>query len=199
MALDLKKYVASIPDYPEPGIIFRDISPLMADGEAYREATDQIVQFARDKHVDMIVGPEARGFIVGCPVAYELGVGFAPARKKGKLPRETVKATYDLEYGQSALYLHKDAIKPGQNVLVTDDLLATGGTISATIQMVEELGGNVVGTAFLVELKELHGRDKIKDYDMLRTCLDTLTFDLILVKLDQKQEFLIHEKLCTPL
>ncbi len=127
MALDLKKYVASIPDYPEPGIIFRDISPLMADGEAYREATDQIVQFAR----------------------------------------ETVKATYDLEYGQSALYLHKDAIKPGQNVLVTDDLLATGGTISATIQMVEELGGNVVGTAFLVELKELHGRDKIKDYDML--------------------------------
>lgn len=167
MALDLKKYVASIPDYPEPGIIFRDISPLMADGEAYREATDQIVQFARDKHVDMIVGPEARGFIVGCPVAYELGVGFAPARKKGKLPRETVKATYDLEYGQSALYLHKDAIKPGQNALVTDDLLATGGTISATIQMVEELGGNVVGTAFLVELKELHGRDKIKDYDML--------------------------------
>jgi len=167
MALDLKKYVASIPDYPEPGIIFRDISPLMADGEAYREATEQIVKFARDKEVDMIVGPEARGFIVGCPVAYELGVGFAPARKKGKLPRETVKATYDLEYGQSALYLHKDAIKPGQNVLVTDDLLATGGTISATIQMVEELGGNVVGTAFLVELKDLNGRDKIKDYDML--------------------------------
>jgi len=167
MALDLKKYVASIPDYPEPGIIFRDISPLMADGEAYREATEQIVKFARDKEVDMIVGPEARGFIVGCPVAYELCVGFAPARKKGKLPRETVKATYDLEYGQSALYLHKDAIKPGQNVLVTDALLATGGTISATIQMVEELGGNVVGTAFLVELKDLNGRDKIKDYDML--------------------------------
>ncbi|CAJ1228376.1 MULTISPECIES: adenine phosphoribosyltransferase [Lactiplantibacillus] len=167
MALDLTKYVASVPDYPEPGIIFRDISPLMADGEAYREATDQIVKFARDKKVDMIVGPEARGFIVGCPVAYELGIGFAPARKKGKLPRPTVKATYDLEYGQSALYLHKDAIKPGQNVLVTDDLLATGGTISATIQLVEELGGNVVGTAFLVELKDLHGRDKIKDYDIL--------------------------------
>ncbi|MFC6163799.1 MULTISPECIES: adenine phosphoribosyltransferase [Lactiplantibacillus] len=167
MALDLTDYVASIPDYPEPGIIFRDISPLMADGEAYREATDQIVKFARDKKVDMIVGPEARGFIVGCPVAYELGVGFAPARKKGKLPRPTVKATYDLEYGQSALYLHKDAIKPGQNVLVTDDLLATGGTISATIQLVEELGGNVVGTAFLVELEALHGRDKLKKYDML--------------------------------
>ncbi|MFC6202354.1 adenine phosphoribosyltransferase [Lactiplantibacillus nangangensis] len=167
MALDLKKYIASIPDYPEPGIIFRDISPLMADGEAYREATDQIVKFARDKQVDMIVGPEARGFIVGCPVAYELGVGFAPARKKGKLPRATVKATYDLEYGQSALYLHKDAIKPGQKVLVTDDLLATGGTISATIQLVEELGGIVVGTAFLVELKDLHGSDKLKGYDKL--------------------------------
>lgn len=167
MALDLKKYIASIPDYPEPGIIFRDISPLMADGEAYREATDQIVKFARDKQVDMIVGPEARGFIVGCPVAYELGVGFAPARKKGKLPRATVKATYDLEYGQSALYLHKDAIKPGQKVLVTDDLLATGGTISATIQLVEELGGIVVGTAFLVELKDLHGSDKLKGYEKL--------------------------------
>ena len=168
MALDLKKYVASIPDYPEPGIIFRDISPLMADGEAYREATDQIVQFARDKHVDMIVGPEARGFIVGCPVAYELGVGFAPARKKGKLPRETVSASYGLEYGKSTLYMHKDAVKPGQKVLVTDDLLATGGTIAATIKMVEELGGIVVGTAFFIELKDLNGREKIKDYDIFK-------------------------------
>lgn len=167
MTLDFRNYIASIPDYPEKGVVFRDISPLMADGQAYQAATDEIVNYAQDRNVEMIVGPEARGFIVGCPVAYKLGVGFAPARKKGKLPRETVKATYDLEYGQSALYLHKDAIKPGQNVLVTDDLLATGGTISATIQMVEELGGNVVGTAFLVELKELHGRDKIKDYDML--------------------------------
>ena len=168
MALDLKKYVASIPDYPEPGIIFRDISPLMADGEAYREATDQIVQFARDKHVDMIVGPEARGFIVGCQVAYELGVGFAPARKKGKLPRETVSASYGLEYGKSTLYMHKDAVKPGQKVLVTDDLLATGGTIAATIKMVEELGGIVVGTAFFIELKDLNGREKIKDYDIFK-------------------------------
>lgn len=167
MSINFKDYVASVPDFPEAGVTFRDISPLMSDGEAYAAATDKIVEYAKNKGVEMIVGPEARGFIVGCPVAYKLGVGFAPARKKGKLPRETVKATYDLEYGQSALYLHKDAIKPGQNVLVTDDLLATGGTISATIQMVEELGGNVVGTAFLVELKELHGRDKIKDYDML--------------------------------
>lgn len=167
MTLDLHDYVASIPDYPEKGVLFRDISPLMADGEAYHQATDQIVQFARDKGVEMIVGPEARGFIVGCPVAFELGVGFAPARKKGKLPRETVKAEYSLEYGKSALYMHKDAIKPGQKVLVTDDLLATGGTISATIDLVEQLGGIVVGCAFIIELKDLHGRDKIKGYDML--------------------------------
>lgn len=167
MTLDLHDYVASIPDYPEKGVLFRDISPLMADGEAYHQATDQIVQFARDKGVEMIVGPEARGFIVGCPVAFELGVGFAPARKKGKLPRETVKAEYSLEYGKSALYMHKDAVKPGQKVLVTDDLLATGGTISATIDLVEQLGGIVVGCAFIIELKDLHGRDKIKGYDML--------------------------------
>ena len=167
MTLDLHDYVASIPDYPEKGVLFRDISPLMADGEAYHQATDQIVQFARDKGVEMIVGPEARGFIVGCPVAFELGVGFAPARKKGKLPRETVKAEYSLEYGKSALYMHKDAIKPGQKVLVTDDLFATGGTISATIDLVEQLGGIVVGCAFIIELKDLHGRDKIKGYDML--------------------------------
>ncbi len=167
MALDLRKYVASIPDYPEKGIIFRDISPLLADGPAFREATDQIVKFAKDKGVEMIVGPEARGFIVGGPVAYELGVGFAPARKKGKLPRETVKAEYSLEYGTSALYMHKDAVKPGQRVLVTDDLLATGGTISATIDLVEQLGGVVVGCAFLIELTQLKGRERIKGYDTL--------------------------------
>ena len=168
MTLDLTKYIASIQDYPEPGVTFRDISPLMGDGDAYRQATNEIIEYAKSKQVEMIVGPEARGFIVGCPVAYELGVGFAPARKKGKLPRETDKATYELEYGdESALYLHKDAIKPGQRVLVTDDLLATGGTIKATIELVEKLGGIVVGTAFFIELKDLHGREKIKDYDML--------------------------------
>ncbi|GAA3604379.1 adenine phosphoribosyltransferase [Secundilactobacillus similis] len=166
MTLDLRDYIATVPNYPEPGVMFRDISPLMANGEAYRYATDLLVDYARSKDVEMIVGPEARGFIVGCPVAYELGVGFAPARKEGKLPRETVKATYELEYGESALYLHKDAIKPGQRVLVTDDLLATGGTISATIKLVEALGGVVVGTAFMIELKDLNGRDKIKGYDI---------------------------------
>jgi adenine phosphoribosyltransferase len=167
MAVDLTKYVASIPNFPEKGIIFRDLSPLMADGKAYRQATDQIVQFAKDKNVEMIVGPEARGFIVGCPVAYELGVGFAPARKKGKLPRATVKSTYQLEYGTSELYLHRDAVKPGQRVLVTDDLLATGGTISATIDLVKQLGGIVVGCAFIIELDALKGRERIKDYDTL--------------------------------
>lgn len=167
MTLNLEDYIATIPDYPEKGVMFRDISPLMADGGAYRQATNEIVQYARDKNVEMIVGPEARGFIVGCPVAYELGVGFAPARKKGKLPRETISATYNLEYGTAELQLQKLAIKPGQRVLVTDDLLATGGTISATIEMVERLGGIVVGTAFIIELTDLHGRDKIKDYDML--------------------------------
>lgn len=167
MTLDLKDYIASIPDYPEKGVLFRDISPLMADGEAYRQATDKIAQYAQDKNVEMIVGPEARGFIVGCPVAYKLGVGFAPARKKGKLPQETISATYELEYGTAELQLQKLAIKPGQRVLVTDDLLATGGTISATIRMVEQLGGIVVGTAFIIELSDLKGREKIKDYDIL--------------------------------
>jgi adenine phosphoribosyltransferase len=164
--MDLKDYIASIKDYPKPGITFRDISPLMADGDAYREATHQIVEYAKELQIDMVVGPEARGFIVGCPVAYELAVGFAPVRKPGKLPRETIQVSYDLEYGQDTLTMHKDAIKPGQRVLICDDLLATGGTLKATIELVEQLGGIVVGCAFLIELKDLHGRDKIKGYDM---------------------------------
>ena len=164
--MDFKKYVASVKDFPEPGIIFRDISPLMYNGAVYAQATDKIVNYARERGTVMIVGPEARGFIVGCPVAYKLGVGFAPARKKGKLPRDTISVTYDLEYGQASLYMQRDAVKPGQKVLVVDDLMATGGTLAATIKLVEELGGIVVGTAFLIELTDLHGRDKIKNYDM---------------------------------
>ena len=166
MSLDLYKYVASVPDYPEKGVIFRDILPLMADGAAFKQATDELVAYAKDKQIDMVVGPEARGFIVGCPIARELGVGFAPARKKGKLPRKAISASYDLEYGQAILQMEADAIKPGQRVWVVDDLLATGGTISATIDMVERMGGIVAGCAFLIELKDLHGREKIKDYDM---------------------------------
>ncbi len=165
--MNLKDYIASIPDYPEKGIIFRDISPLMADGKAYCAATDAIVKYAKEKNIDMVVGPEARGFIVGCPVAYELGVGFAPVRKPGKLPRETIEVSYEKEYGTDTLTLHADAIKPGQRVLVIDDLLATGGTVKATIDLVEKLGGIVVGCAFLIELRDLHGRDLISDYDIL--------------------------------
>lgn len=164
--MDLSKFIASVPDYPEKGVVFRDISPLMADGDAYQYATEQIVEYAKDKDVEMIVGPEARGFIVGCPVAYALGVGFAPARKKGKLPRKVIEVNYGLEYGEDTLQIHQDAIQPGQRVLVVDDLLATGGTIAATIELIEKLGGVVVGTAFLIELEELRGRDKIKGYDI---------------------------------
>ncbi|MCI0130172.1 MULTISPECIES: adenine phosphoribosyltransferase [Enterococcaceae] len=165
--MNLKDYIASIPNYPQEGVVFRDISPLMGDGAAYQEATNQIVTYAKERGAEMVVGPEARGFIIGCPVAYELGIGFAPARKKGKLPRETIEVDYGLEYGEATLTLHKDAIKPGQKVIICDDLLATGGTIAATIELVEQLGGEVVGCAFLVELNELNGRKKIEDYDIL--------------------------------
>ena len=164
--MNLKEYIASVPNYPKEGIIFRDISPLMANGKAYKYATQQIVDYARKIGAEMIVGPEARGFIVGCPVAYELGIGFAPARKKGKLPRETVAVEYDLEYGSAELHLHKDAVKPGQKVLICDDLLATGGTMAAAAKLVEKLGGEVVGLAFLVELTDLKGREKISEYDI---------------------------------
>ncbi len=165
--MDLKKFVTIVPDYPKPGILFKDITPLMNDGEAYKYATDQIVSYAQEKQIDLVVGPEARGFIIGCPVAYSHGVGFAPVRKEGKLPREVVKQEYGLEYGKDVLTIHKDAIKPGQRVLITDDLLATGGTIEATIKLVEELGGVVAGIAFIIELTYLDGRDKLDGYDVL--------------------------------
>ncbi|WP_050181268.1 adenine phosphoribosyltransferase [Domibacillus robiginosus] len=165
--MNLKEYIKIVPDWPKPGIQFKDITPLMDNGEAFRYATDQIVAYAREKKADLIVGPEARGFIVGCPVAYSLGVGFAPVRKEGKLPRETIKVEYGLEYGKDVLTIHKDAVKPGQRVLITDDLLATGGTIDATIKLVEQLGGIVVGIAFLIELNYLNGREKLDGYDVL--------------------------------
>ncbi|WP_046173929.1 adenine phosphoribosyltransferase [Domibacillus indicus] len=165
--MNLKEYIKIVPDWPKPGIQFKDITPLMDNGDAFRYATDQIVLYAKEKQVDLIVGPEARGFIVGCPVAYSLGVGFAPVRKEGKLPRETIKVEYGLEYGKDVLTIHKDAVKPGQRVLITDDLLATGGTIEATIKLVEQLGGIVVGIAFLIELNYLNGREKLDGYDVL--------------------------------
>lgn len=164
---DLQDYVAIVNDWPKKGIVFKDITPLMNDGEAYRFATDKIVEYAKELKIDIIVGPEARGFIIGCPVAYALGIGFAPVRKPGKLPRETIEMEYDLEYDTNKLSMHSDAIKPGQRVLITDDLLATGGTIEATIKLVEELGGIVAGCAFLIELKELEGHKKLNGYDRL--------------------------------
>lgn len=165
--MDLKPYITIVEDWPKPGIKFKDITTLMDNGTAYKSATDQIVSYAREKNIDVVVGPEARGFIIGCPVAYALEVGFAPVRKEGKLPRETIKVEYGLEYGKDILTIHKDAIKPGQRVLITDDLLATGGTIEATIKLVEQLGGIVAGIAFLIELAYLDGRSKLDSYDIL--------------------------------
>ncbi|MFC5603992.1 adenine phosphoribosyltransferase [Sporosarcina koreensis] len=164
--MDLKSFVTIVPDYPKEGISFKDITTIMDNGEAYKYATDQIVEFARKVGTDIIVGPEARGFIIGCPVAYALEVGFAPVRKPGKLPRETIAVEYDLEYGKDSLTIHKDAIKPGQRVLIVDDLLATGGTVGATVELVEKLGGVVAGCAFLIELSYLSGREKLKGYDI---------------------------------
>ncbi|KHD45124.1 adenine phosphoribosyltransferase [Streptococcus hongkongensis] len=163
--MELTNFIASIDNYPKEGITFRDISPLMADGKAYSYAIREIAQYACDKDIDMIVGPEARGFIIGCPVAVELGIGFAPVRKPGKLPREVVSADYEKEYGLDTLTMHSDAIKPGQRVLIVDDLLATGGTVKATIDMIQQLGGVVAGCAFLIELDGLNGRDALGDID----------------------------------
>ncbi|MRG88257.1 adenine phosphoribosyltransferase [Salinibacillus xinjiangensis] len=165
--MDYKKYITVVDDWPKEGIKFKDITTLMDNGKAFKSAVDEIVAYASDLEIDVVVGPEARGFIIGCPVSYALEVGFAPVRKEGKLPREVIKVDYGLEYGKDVLTIHKDAIKPGQRVLITDDLLATGGTIEATIKLVEELGGIVVGCAFLIELTYLHGRDKLKDYNVL--------------------------------
>lgn len=165
--MDLKEYIARVDNYPTEGIIFRDITPLMADGKAFAYATQQIVDYARKLEVDVVVGPEARGFIVGCPVAYALEIGFVPIRKKGKLPRKVIEVDYSLEYGKNVLTIHEDSIKPGQRVLITDDLLATGGTVKATIDLVEKLGGIVAGCAFLIELDELNGKENIKGYDYI--------------------------------
>lgn len=164
--MDLKKYIADIPDFPEPGVIFRDVTPLLANKDAYQESIQLISEFAKDKKVDVIVGPEARGFLFGCPVALALHCGFVPVRKPGKLPREVISQSYDLEYGSNEIQMHSDSIQAGQNVLVVDDLLATGGTVEAAISLIEKMGGNVVGTAFLIELEALKGRELLKDYDV---------------------------------
>ncbi|MCK5779386.1 MAG: adenine phosphoribosyltransferase [Psychrilyobacter sp.] len=165
--MNLKDYIALVEDYPKPGIMFRDITPLLANGKAFKQATNEIVKYAKEKQIDLVVGPEARGFIFGCPVSNELEVGFAPVRKPGKLPRETVEYSYDLEYGSNTLCMHKDSIKPGERVLIVDDLLATGGTVEATVKIIEDLGGIVVGMAFLIELEGLGGRKNLAKYDIM--------------------------------
>lgn len=164
--MNLKEYIADIEDFPQEGILFRDITPLMANGKAFQEACDELIAFAKEVGADVIVGPESRGFIFGCPVAYALGIGFVPVRKPGKLPRETRSVSYDLEYGSNELHVHADGILPKQKVLIIDDLLATGGTVDATIQIIEGLGGEVVGCAFLIELSELHGRSLLEKYNV---------------------------------
>lgn len=165
--MDLKEKVRIIEDFPKAGISFKDISTLIGDGEAFRYSIDQMVSYLKDKNVDLIVGPEARGFIFGVPVAYALGVGFVPVRKPGKLPYKTTKIEYALEYGTDALEIHEDAIKPGQRVAIVDDLLATGGTIEAVTKLVEKVGGEVVSLNFVIELEELKGRDKLKGHDIM--------------------------------
>jgi len=164
--MNLKDYVTVVDGWPKEGISFKDITTVMDNGKVYKYATDQIVNYAREKGAELIVGPEARGFIMGCPVAYALEVGFAPVRKEGKLPREVIRAEYGLEYGTDVLTMHKDAVSPGQKVLIVDDLLATGGTVEATVRLIEAQGGIVVGCAFLIELEDLKGREKIANYDI---------------------------------
>ena len=158
----LEDYVVSIPDFPEPGIIFRDITSVLQDADGLRMAIDSMQKLVEGLEYDVIAGAESRGFIFGTPIAYNMHKPFALVRKKGKLPRETVETSYDLEYGSATIEMHKDSIAPGQKVLVVDDLIATGGTLEATIKLVEQLGGEVLGVLVLMELKGLHGRDKIK-------------------------------------
>ena len=162
----LEEYVRSIPDFPEEGIIFRDITSVLQDADGLHMAVEGLIDQLKDVDFDVVVGPESRGFIFGMPVAYELHKSFVPVRKKGKLPCETIEKEYALEYGTAIVEMHKDAIKPGQKVVIIDDLIATGGTIEAIIQMIEELGGEVVKVIFLMELAGLKGRERLKGYDV---------------------------------
>ncbi len=162
----LEDCVISIPDFPEPGIIFRDVTGILKDPEGLKESINGLLDRLNGVDFDLVVGPEARGFIFGMPVAYEKGKAFIPIRKKGKLPRETIEETYDLEYGQATIEIHKDDIKPGQRVVMIDDLMATGGTMMANIHLVEKLGGKVVKVLFVMELAGLKGRERLRDYDV---------------------------------
>lgn len=162
----LEDYIRSIPDFPEKGIIFRDITTVIQDPDGLKLAIDMMIDILKDIDFDIVVGTESRGFIFGVPIAYALGKGFVPCRKKGKLPCETVSASYDLEYGSAEIELHKDSIQPGQKVILVDDLIATGGTMEACTGLVEQLGGEVVKIIFLLELAGLKGRERLKKYDV---------------------------------
>jgi len=167
MELIAQDLVREVPDFPKQGILFSDITPVLPNGKAFRQIIDLMTDFARSKKVEVVVGIESRGFIFGTPIAINLGVGFVPVRKLGKLPAETIQFEYALEYGTNTVEIHRDAIHPGQRVLVVDDLLATGGTAAATVRLVEQLGGVVSGIAFAIELEELKGRSALKGYDLL--------------------------------
>jgi len=166
VTVDLAAKIRDIPDFPKRGIVFKDIMPLLADPEALHETVERLAEFAEPRKPDVVLGAEARGFILGAALAYRLGCGFVPARKPGKLPWRTISAKYALEYGFDALELHADAISAGARVLIHDDLLATGGTAKAKIDLVEQLGGTVVGLAFVIELEFLNGREKLGGYDI---------------------------------
>jgi len=163
-AEDLRARIREIPDFPKPGILFYDITTLLKYADAYRESIQLMIEPYRDDHIDAVVGMESRGFIFSGPIAYELHAGLIPVRKLGKLPAETVSVEYALEYGSNTLQIHRDAISPGQRILIVDDLLATGGTVRGTIELVERLKGQIVGLAFLVELTALHGRERLSGY-----------------------------------
>ena len=160
----LEEYVRSIPDFPEPGIIFRDVTSILQDADGLHMAVDSLIDMVKDLDYDLVIGPESRGFIFGVPVAYAQHKGFVPVRKKGKLPCETISMDYELDYGTATIEIHKDAIRPGQKILIVDDLIATGGTTEAMIRLVEQLGGEVVGVVVLMELAGLKGREKLAGY-----------------------------------
>ena len=164
--MNLESKIRNIQDFPKPGIGFKDITTILKDGEAFKAAIDKIVENLKDKEVDYVVGPEARGFLLGAPVAYALGAGFVPIRKPGKLPAEVVSFEYDLEYGTDKIEMHKDSIEEGKKVVIIDDLLATGGTVEAATKLIESLGGEIVSIQFLIELEFLNGKDKLKGYDV---------------------------------
>ena len=167
MAVDLKQKVREVPDFPTPGISFKDIMPLLGDAEALRATVDRLGDWGAERRPDVVVGGEARGFFIGSAIAYKLGCGFAPARRPGKLPLDVISAEYELEYGRNSLELQSDSIRAGTRVLIHDDVLATGGTSKAMAQLVEQLGGTVVGHAFIIELTFLDGRKALEGYDVI--------------------------------